>query len=69
MKRIVIIATFLLLTASALCAQTPPQVPNPGPEHQRLHHYVGDWKPRPKQSRPLSHAESASPTSPEKPAI
>src|SRR5437660_1591508 len=24
-------------------------------------------KPRPKQSRPLSHAESASPTSPEKP--
>jgi uncharacterized protein DUF1579 len=44
MKRTVIIATFLLLTAYALFAQTPLQVPKPGPEHQRLHYYVGDWK-------------------------
>ena len=44
MKRTVIIATFLLLTAYALFAQTPPQVPKPGPEHQPLHCYVGDWK-------------------------
>ncbi len=44
MRRTVIIATFLLLTAYALFAQTPLQVTKPGPEHQRLHYYVGDWK-------------------------
>ena len=44
MKRTVIIAKFLLSTAYALFAQTPLQVPEPGPEHQRFHYYVGDWK-------------------------
>ena len=36
MKRAVIIAKFLLLTAYALFAQTPPQGPEPGPEHQTV---------------------------------
>jgi hypothetical protein len=42
MKRTVIVAPFLLLTfACALFAQTPPQMPEPLPEHQRLHYFVG----------------------------
>jgi hypothetical protein len=45
MKRAMTIAPFLLLTfAYALFAQTPPQTPKAGPEHQRLHYYVGDWE-------------------------
>ena len=35
---------FLLLTlASILWAQAEPQMPKPGPEHQRLHYFVGNW--------------------------
>jgi hypothetical protein len=45
MKRTVIIAPFLLLTfAYALFAQTPPQMPKPLPEHQRLRYFVGNWE-------------------------
>ncbi len=36
---------FLLLAlASILWAQAEPQMPKPGPEHQRLHYFVGDWQ-------------------------
>jgi hypothetical protein len=44
MKRTARFGTILLVFNVALWAQTPPQMPKPGPEHQRLHYYVGEWK-------------------------
>lgn len=42
MKRIVLLAGFVAsLSAMALQAQTP--APKPGPEHQKLNIWVGDW--------------------------
>src|SRR5947208_2917277 len=35
---------FLSVFTLALWAQAPPQMPKPGPEHQRLHYFVGDWE-------------------------
>ena len=36
---------YLLLTVSWMCwAQAEPQKPKPGPEYQRLHYFVGDWR-------------------------
>jgi Protein of unknown function (DUF1579) len=35
---------FLYVFTLALWAQAPPQMPKPGPEHQRLHYFVGDWE-------------------------
>jgi len=37
--------SFLLLSpASILSAQAEPQMPKPGPEHQRLYYFVGNWQ-------------------------
>src|SRR3990172_10998713 len=33
----------VLITASAILAQAPPQMPKPGAEHKRLHYFVGKW--------------------------
>src|SRR5207247_3579349 len=35
---------FLSVVTLALWEQAPPQKPKPGPEHQRLHYFVGDWE-------------------------
>src|SRR5437868_12756187 len=35
---------FLSVFTLALWAQPQPQLPKPGPEHQRLHYFVGDWE-------------------------
>jgi len=34
----------IVIVALTLAAQDQPQMPKPGPEHQRLHYYVGDWQ-------------------------
>jgi hypothetical protein len=39
--RVAICLVFLLATA---LAQGPPPMPKPGPEHQRLKYFVGQWK-------------------------
>ena len=45
MKRTLALLPLVLVTlASLLWSQNPPPMPKPGPEHQRLHYYVGDWK-------------------------
>ena len=44
MKRTVTIAAFVALAISVLAAQAPPQMPKPGPEHQRLRYFLGEWK-------------------------
>ena len=33
----------VLITAGAILAQAPPQMPKPGAEHKRLHYFVGKW--------------------------
>src|SRR3989441_10217531 len=43
MKPTIALATFLMTFAGGALAQAP-QMPKPGPEHQRLHYYVGEWK-------------------------
>ncbi len=43
-RTITIIFVLAFLCASVLWAQTPPPMPKPGPEQQRLHYFVGDWK-------------------------
>src|SRR2546425_12241035 len=43
MKPIIAAATFVMTFAGGALAQGP-QMPKPGPEHQRLHYYVGEWK-------------------------
>ncbi len=42
--RLTRIAFLLLTLASTLWAEAEPQMPKPGPEHQRLHYFVGDWQ-------------------------
>ncbi len=45
MKRTATIGSlFFSVFTLALWAQAPPQMPKPGPEHQRLHYFVGDWE-------------------------
>jgi hypothetical protein len=34
----------LVLFVSLLMAQAEPQTPKPGPEYQRLHYFVGNWR-------------------------
>ena len=34
----------LAISAIAAWAQQPPPMPKPGPEQQRLHYFVGDWR-------------------------
>ena len=34
---------FVLLAAVLAWGQAPPAMPKPGPEHQRLHYFVGTW--------------------------
>lgn len=41
-KLSVLCLALFVLTSLAL-AQEPPQMPTPGPEHQRLHYYIGNW--------------------------
>jgi Protein of unknown function (DUF1579) len=43
MRRFTILGLALVLTAGAALAQAPP-MPKPGPEHQRLHYFLGHWK-------------------------
>jgi len=43
-KHLTLIPFLLLTLASILWAQAEPQMPKPGPEHQRLHYYVGNWQ-------------------------
>jgi len=43
MKTTFAAATFIMTFAVGALAQGP-QMPKPGPEHQRLHYYVGEWK-------------------------
>jgi len=43
MKPIIAAATFVMTFGGGALAQAP-QMPKPGPEHQRLHYYVGEWK-------------------------
>jgi uncharacterized protein DUF1579 len=43
MNRIAALVTILVF-AFSLWSQNPPAMPKPGPEHQRLHYYAGDWK-------------------------
>jgi Protein of unknown function (DUF1579) len=44
MKRTIAIPSMLLVVLGAqLLAQAPP-MPQPAPEHQRLHYFVGEWK-------------------------
>lgn len=40
---LILIPTLLFTLASILAAQAEPQTPKPGPEHQRLHYFVGNW--------------------------
>jgi len=42
MKSMVAVAAFAML-ACAAWAQGPP-MPKPGPEHEKLHYFVGEWK-------------------------
>ena len=44
MKRTVTAAVFVALLIGVLVAQAPPQMPKPGPEHQRLRYFLGEWK-------------------------
>src|SRR5215831_18091357 len=46
MKRVIIAGLFgALLASSVPClAQSPPQMPAPGPEHQRLAYFLGKWR-------------------------
>jgi len=44
MKRIAVVAAVVCtLLGGLLVAQAPP-MPKPGPEHQRFHYFVGEWK-------------------------
>lgn len=43
MKRILSLAVFAFLGGTIVLAQAPP-MPKPGPEHQKLHYFVGEWK-------------------------
>jgi Protein of unknown function (DUF1579) len=36
-----VVATLMLLAVGS--AQTPPPMPNPGPEHKKLDYFAGDW--------------------------
>ncbi len=40
---LILIPALLFTLASILAAQAEPQMPKPGPEHQRLHYFVGNW--------------------------
>jgi Protein of unknown function (DUF1579) len=45
MKRMVTLAGMVLaVLGGVLAAQTPPPMPKPTAEHQRLHYFVGEWK-------------------------
>src|SRR6478735_8492643 len=45
MKRAPIVALAVLLFSTLLAvAQTPPQMPKPGPEHKNLAYFAGNWK-------------------------
>jgi hypothetical protein len=43
-KHLTLIPFLLLTIATILLAQAEPQMPRPGPEHQRLHYFVGNWQ-------------------------
>ena len=42
-RKLVIACIALLASASIMLAQEPPKMPKPGPEHQRLHYFLGKW--------------------------
>jgi len=41
---LIVVPALLFTLASILAAQAEPPAPKPGPEHQRLHYFVGDWQ-------------------------
>jgi hypothetical protein len=44
MKKISLLAAFIVAIATLALAQAPPQMPKPGPEHKRLEYFSGTWK-------------------------
>ena len=43
MKRFAIVAAVISMTVGTLLAQQKMEMPKPGPEHQKLAAFVGNW--------------------------